>query len=87
MDIRKVFIVFCMIIGYRDDWQRFEPYSNILWLDYTLDKMIHHLRYLRVNTKTHKTFIRRLTQLKKKVLTYNSATEFLNSDVLSHVFL
>lgn len=70
-----------------DDWQRFEPYSNILWLDYTLDKMIHHLRYLRVNTKTHKTFIRRLTQLKKKVLTYNSATEFLNSDVLSHVFL
>ncbi|WP_248786223.1 hypothetical protein, partial [Escherichia coli] len=28
-----------------NDWKNFEPYTNILWLHYTVDKMITALRY------------------------------------------
>lgn len=71
----------------QDDWQKFEPYSNVLWLDYTLDKMMGHLRYIRTNSKTHKNHVRKLSNVRKKILSYNSVKQFFNSDVLSSVFL
>lgn len=70
-----------------DDWQKFEPYTNILWLDYILEKMITQLRYLRTNSKTHKNHLRKLSQIRKKILNFNSVMEFINSDVFSNVFL
>ncbi|XP_046744145.1 serine-rich adhesin for platelets isoform X2 [Diprion similis] len=62
-----------------NDWQKFEPYTNILWLHYVLDKMITALRYKRQSTKVHKEAISRLQELKDIVLDYESAFDFVTN--------
>ncbi|KAG9436471.1 hypothetical protein HZU67_01428 [Apis mellifera carnica] len=63
----------------KNNWQTFEPYTNILWLHYTLDKMITAVRYRKRNLKTHKNGITKLKELKNEILTYNSAFEFVTN--------
>ncbi|XP_050678782.1 serine/threonine-protein kinase haspin homolog isoform X2 [Leptidea sinapis] len=61
-------------------WHNFEPYTNILWLHYTADKMITSLRYTRTNTKIHKHYIAKLKQVKNKILEYGSCTQYVLTD-------
>ena len=63
-----------------NDWKNFEPYTNILWLHYVVDKMITALRYKRTNTKIHKHYIDKLKSLKNRILDYKSAVEFVLTD-------
>ncbi|KAG6447891.1 hypothetical protein O3G_MSEX005208 [Manduca sexta] len=63
-----------------NDWKNFEPYTNILWLHYTVDKMITALRYKRTNTKIHKHYIEKLKGIKNRILDYKSAAEFVLVD-------
>ncbi|KAJ8974882.1 hypothetical protein NQ317_011728 [Molorchus minor] len=60
-----------------NNWQRFEPYSNVLWLHYILDKAITALRYKNVQTKVHKEYIAKLKQLKNDIFKYSSVKEFV----------
>ncbi|XP_034943831.1 uncharacterized protein [Chelonus insularis] len=62
-----------------NDWQLFEPYTNILWLHYTLDKMIKEVRYKKKTTKIHRTAIQNLQELKDIILDYNSAFDFISN--------
>ncbi|KAJ8965060.1 hypothetical protein NQ314_004461 [Rhamnusium bicolor] len=61
----------------QNNWERFEPYSNILWLHYTLDKAITALRYKNIQTKIHKEYISKLKQIKNDIFNYNSVKEFV----------
>ncbi|KAL0830338.1 hypothetical protein ABMA28_002531 [Loxostege sticticalis] len=63
-----------------NDWKNFEPYTNILWLHYTVDKMITALRYKRTNTKIHKHYIAKLKGIKNRILDYGSAAQFVLTD-------
>ncbi|XP_043256120.1 uncharacterized protein LOC122399483 [Colletes gigas] len=63
----------------KNNWQTFEPYTNILWLHYTLDKMITAVRYRRRNLKSHKNGITKLKELKNKILMYSSAFDFVTN--------
>lgn len=65
---------------YRNDWKNFAPYTNILWLHYTVDKMITALRYKRTNTKIHKHYIDKLKGIKSRILDYGSAALFVLTD-------
>ncbi|XP_067214071.1 uncharacterized protein Haspin isoform X2 [Linepithema humile] len=65
----------------QNNWQKFEPYTNVLWLHYILDKMITAVRYKRKNLKMHKCAIMRLKEFKNTMLNYDSAFDFVtNSD-------
>ena len=63
----------------KNNWKKFEPYTNILWLHYTLDKMITAVRYRRRNLKIHKHGIAKLEELKNEILKYNSAFDFVTN--------
>ncbi|XP_076620657.1 haspin [Colletes latitarsis] len=63
----------------KNNWQKFEPYTNILWLHYTLDKMITAVRYRRRNLKNHKNGLTKLKELKNKILMYSSAFDFVTN--------
>ncbi|CAG4974784.1 unnamed protein product [Parnassius apollo] len=63
-----------------NDWKNFEPYTNILWLDYIVDKMITSLRYKRTNTKIHKHYTAKLKAIKHRILDYGSAAQFVLTD-------
>ncbi|XP_050303416.1 uncharacterized protein LOC126741126 [Anthonomus grandis grandis] len=60
-----------------NDWQKFTPYTNVLWLHYILDKSITALRYNNKMTRSHKQGIQILKDFKECLLKYNSATEFV----------
>ncbi|XP_022828413.1 uncharacterized protein LOC111357840 [Spodoptera litura] len=63
-----------------NDWKNFAPYTNILWLHYTVDKMITALRYKRTNTKIHKHYIDKLKGIQSRILDYGSAALFVLTD-------
>ncbi|CAH0720204.1 unnamed protein product, partial [Brenthis ino] len=63
-----------------NDWKNFEPYTNILWLHYTVDKMITALRYTRTNTKIHKHYISKLKEIKNRILDYGSVVQYVLTD-------
>ncbi|XP_015186578.1 PREDICTED: putative uncharacterized protein DDB_G0282133 [Polistes dominula] len=62
-----------------NNWQEFEPYTNVLWLHYVLDKMITMVRYKKKNLKKHKNSIIQLKNLKEIILSYSSAFDLVKN--------
>lgn len=60
-------------------WERYEPYTNILWLHYVIDKMINGARYKSSKTKKHRAAIDHLMQLRDDLLNYRSAANFVEA--------
>ncbi|XP_070169948.1 uncharacterized protein Haspin [Polyergus mexicanus] len=69
----------------QNNWNKFEPYTNILWLHYTLDKMITLVRYKRKNLKVHKHAIVRLKEFKDKILNYDNVFDFATDSSVAHL--
>ncbi|XP_024875583.1 uncharacterized protein LOC112456988 isoform X1 [Temnothorax curvispinosus] len=61
----------------QNNWRKFEPYTNVLWLHYILDKMITVVRYKRKNLKVHKHTVIKLKNFKDTILNYDSAYDFV----------
>ncbi|XP_011862312.1 PREDICTED: uncharacterized protein LOC105558953 [Vollenhovia emeryi] len=61
----------------QNNWQKFEPYTNVLWLHYTLNKMITAVRYKKKNLKVHKDSIKKLKDFQETILNYSSAYDFV----------
>ncbi|XP_072379922.1 uncharacterized protein Haspin [Diabrotica undecimpunctata] len=66
----------------RNNWKDFEPFSNLLWLHYILDKAILGLRYKAPKSKIHKTYLRKLKNLKDDILSYQNVKDFIVANLL-----
>lgn len=62
-----------------DCWERFKPYTNVLWLHYLCDKMINGCRYTSRKAQKHRTAIDQLMKLRDELLDYKSAFEYAES--------
>lgn len=60
----------------KNRWERYEPYTNILWLHYIIDKMINGARYTSRKTNKHRNGIDELMQLRDELLSLKSAYEY-----------
>ncbi|KAL6260889.1 hypothetical protein P5V15_008416 [Pogonomyrmex californicus] len=70
----------------QNNWQKFEPYTNVLWLHYILDKMITAVRYKKKNLKIHRHAIIKLRKFKDTILNYDSAIDFvINSNNVTYL--
>ncbi|XP_011254943.1 uncharacterized protein LOC105250493 isoform X2 [Camponotus floridanus] len=69
----------------QNNWNKFEPYTNILWLHYILDKMITAVRYKRKNVKVHKHAIVRLKEFRDIILNYDNAFDFVTDSSVVHL--
>ncbi|XP_011705185.1 PREDICTED: uncharacterized protein LOC105460437 isoform X2 [Wasmannia auropunctata] len=70
----------------QNNWRKFEPYTNVLWLHYILDKMITAVRYKKKNLKVHKHAVIRLKGFKDIILNYDSAYDFvINSNSILYL--
>ncbi|XP_063700035.1 uncharacterized protein LOC134830465 [Culicoides brevitarsis] len=58
-------------------WERFEPYTNLLWLHYMVDKLINGARYKHSKSKKHRAAIDQLMQLRDELLDYKSAADYV----------
>lgn len=56
-------------------WKNFDPYTNVLWLHYTVDKMINGARYKNTKSRKHRTAIHDMMTIRDDLLDYNSAFE------------
>lgn len=61
----------------KNDWEKFTPYTNVLWLHYILDKMTSECYFKNVKTKIHKMHHAQLIRMKNEMLSYESATHFV----------
>ncbi|GJQ69465.1 Haspin [Trypoxylus dichotomus] len=59
-----------------NDWQHYEPYTNILWLHYIIDKTINGVKYRNKTSKIHKRYLQQLKELHGKILQHKNVKEF-----------
>lgn len=59
-------------------WETFEPYTNVLWLHYVIDKMIDGARYSSKRAIKHRQIIDQLMKLRDELLSYKSASEYVD---------
>lgn len=59
-----------------NEWENFEPFTNILWLHYVVDKMIDGVRYKKTKNQTHRSAIREMMQLRDEMLENKSAAAY-----------
>ncbi|XP_025193755.1 protein PF14_0175 [Melanaphis sacchari] len=65
-----------------DQWESFKPATNIYWLHYVLDKMLMSVHYKKTNSILHNNGLSNLEMLKNIILSFNSAKNFAESDVI-----
>ncbi|XP_017786678.1 PREDICTED: putative serine/threonine-protein kinase haspin homolog [Nicrophorus vespilloides] len=65
-----------------NDWQQYKPYTNVLWMHYILDKMIHMVRYKSPTDKVHQENIERMQDLKDELFEFKSAEEFVIKNLM-----
>ena len=65
----------------RNQWEAYKPYTNVQWLHYLCDKLIHHKRFQETD-RSHRDSLKRLRQTHSDLLQYSSAAHFVLEDVL-----
>ncbi|KAF5305552.1 hypothetical protein FQA39_LY01643 [Lamprigera yunnana] len=66
----------------KNQWEHFEPYSNVLWMHYVVHKMITALRYTATSSRKHKTAIHKLLDLQTVILNYKSVDDLVNNEFI-----
>lgn len=61
-------------------WEVFVPYTNILWLHYTIDKMIGGVNYTAKRGVKHRQFIDKMIELRDEIQEYRSAADLIESN-------
>lgn len=63
-----------------NDFRRFEPYTNLLWLHYLIDKFVDGARYQYTKSVKHKDALAKMMALRDDLLDdYQSASDFAKS--------
>ena len=65
----------------RDNWYRFNAYSNVLWLHYLLDKLVRAKTYTQADRarQLHTALHRQLRSVHRDMLAYDSAFQLVTS--------
>lgn len=60
-------------------WAVFEPYTNVLWLHYIIDKIIVGVHYTSKKGSKHRQIIDKMLKLRDQLLEFRSTTEYVES--------
>lgn len=61
-------------------WEIYEPFTNVLWLHYIIDKMIAGVNYTAKKGIKHRQSIDQMIKLLDEILDYQSATDFIETN-------
>lgn len=64
----------------KNHWAIFEPFTNVLWLHYLIDKMIDGVRYSSRRTVKHRNIIDKLMKVRDELFEYKSASGFIENN-------
>ncbi|XP_018010108.1 uncharacterized protein LOC108667577 [Hyalella azteca] len=62
-----------------ENWNKFEPKTNVMWLHYLLDKLISECYYRSKTSRRHRLHIAKLEKLKSIVLKFDSSCHLARS--------
>lgn len=57
-----------------NDWTLFNPFTNVLWLHYVVDKLIDGARYQSTRSRIHWQAMEKLMEIRDQFLDHKSAT-------------
>ena len=60
-----------------DNWEQFQPKTNIMWLHYLLDKLINVVPYKNKKSQVHKKAMREMKIIKNSIMAYSSALAYV----------
>lgn len=66
-------------------WETFEPFTNVLWLHYLIDKMIDGVRYSSKKTNKHRAVLDEMMKLRDGLLEYKSASHYANKLLMKKI--
>lgn len=61
-----------------DEWTRFNPKTNVLWVHYVVDKLVCGVRYQSSKTRNHCNAIDKLMAIRDTVVDYQSAASLVD---------
>lgn len=62
-----------------NNWAFYEPFNNVLWLHYTIDKMIAGVNYTAKKGVKHRQAIDKMIALRDELLDYRSASDYVET--------
>ena len=63
-----------------DNWEQFQPKTNIMWLHYLLDKLISVVPYKNKKSQVHKKTMKELKRIKGAIMEYSSALAYVQEN-------
>lgn len=63
-----------------DNWEQFQPKTNIMWLHYLLDKLINVVPYKNKKSQVHKKAMREMKNIKNSIMEYSSALAYVQEN-------
>jgi len=60
----------------QNSWDRYEPFTNVLWLHYLVDKMINGARYTSRKAAKHRDVIEQMMKLRDELMELKSAYDY-----------
>jgi hypothetical protein len=77
----SILISYVWLLCCRNRWGPYHPYTNILWMHYLCDKLLHSKRYTE-NDRGHRDALKQLRTAYNNLLDYGSAAHFVSEDEL-----
>lgn len=59
-----------------NQWEKYEPFNNVLWLHYIIDKMINGVRYRLKQSRKHRDAMQDMMHLRDDLLDFKSASDY-----------
>ena len=63
-----------------DNWEQFQPKTNVMWLHYLLDKLINVVPYKNKKSQVHKKAMREMKNIKNSIMEYSSALAYVQEN-------
>ena len=63
-----------------DNWEQFQPKTNIMWLHYLLYKLINDVPYKNKRSQVHKKAMREMKNIKNSIMEYSSALAYVQEN-------
>ena len=76
----KHFFTRMMQTEVNDNWEQFQPKTNIMWLHYLLDKLINDVPYKNKRSQVHKKAMREMKNIKNSIMEYSSALAYVQEN-------
>ena len=70
-----------MKVHNHNNWEEFNPKSNVFWLDYLLDKMTSEVFYsAKKTTKPHKSGLGKMRTIRSRLLEFECASDWVRRE-------